>query len=100
MDIGTESDLLREIKDILDELRMIRVVMEDQLKVIAAIEAHFLHAKHSQNAQHFPDPLVWDDVRESVKRYLDKVRTMQNEGQATVNSVRMRATPWKYYPAN
>ncbi|RAH47399.1 uncharacterized protein BO95DRAFT_493259 [Aspergillus brunneoviolaceus CBS 621.78] len=81
MDIDTESDLLREIKDILDELRMIRVVMEDQLKVIAAIRAPFLCAQKSQ------DPRVWDDVRESVERYLDKVRSMQNEGQATVNSL-------------
>ncbi|RAH75043.1 uncharacterized protein BO66DRAFT_425377 [Aspergillus aculeatinus CBS 121060] len=77
MDIDTESDLLREIKDILDELRMIRVVMEDQLKVIAAIRAPFSHARMS----------VWDDVRDSVERYLDKVRSMQNEGQATVNSL-------------
>ncbi|OJJ94930.1 hypothetical protein ASPACDRAFT_127846 [Aspergillus aculeatus ATCC 16872] len=74
MDIDTESDLLREIKDILDELRMIRVVMEDQLKVIVAIGK-------------VQDSRVLGGVRESVERYLDKVQSMQNEGQATVNSL-------------
>lgn len=34
MNIDTESSLLREIKDILEELRMTELVLKDQCKVI------------------------------------------------------------------
>ncbi|RAH86813.1 hypothetical protein BO86DRAFT_394608 [Aspergillus japonicus CBS 114.51] len=77
MEIDTESGLLREIKDILDELRMIRVVWEDQLKVIEALMVRFSNV---------PRPPAWNVMREPVKRYVEKVQSMQREGEATVNS--------------
>lgn len=75
MDINIESSLLREIKDILDELRMIKLVLNDQLKVIDSLLVQ-------ENT--FID---WTVTRKYVKGYLDRVISMQEEGERTVNSV-------------
>lgn len=81
MDIDTESSLLREIKDILDELRMIGLVLNDQYKVIETLidqrpEAEDLRATQS-----------------SVFRYLRRVEEMQREGLRTVDSVAQCPSP-------
>lgn len=75
MDIDTESSLLREIKDILDELRMIKLVFIDQLEVIKTLAVQENAATGLKVA------------RKSVEMYLDKVISMQEEGERTVNSV-------------
>lgn len=77
MDIDTEFSLLREIKDILDELRMIKIVFVDQLKVLEtpAVQINTLEGRQRPAAY------------KSVEMYLDKVISMQEEGERTVNSV-------------
>lgn len=75
MDIDTESSLLREMKDILDELRMIKLVFIDQKRVIETFPV-----QESAVAD-------WTVARKSVEIYLYKVRSMQDEGERTVTSV-------------
>lgn len=64
MNIDTESSLLREIKDILDELRMTELVLKDQCKVIEKLISQLLEAARLH------------DTHSSVLRYVGRVEEM------------------------
>ncbi|OKO97800.1 hypothetical protein PENSUB_9726 [Penicillium subrubescens] len=71
--IATESYLPQEIKDIQDELRMIKAILVDQLEVIGKLFALALR-----------DPIF---KHLSVSRALDKVNAMQDEAERTPQQV-------------
>ena len=77
-DITAESTLLREIKDILDELNMISLVFEEQNKIWSKI---------SEN-QKFGIELARRD-REQVSLCHSKVKSMQKRARMTYESVRI-----------
>jgi Mg2+ and Co2+ transporter CorA len=66
LDIGQETDLLAETKDIRDELNMIKKVLEDQQHVLPALEASILEIyKDEQRGQ-----------QEVKKRFADQLKTV------------------------
>jgi Mg2+ and Co2+ transporter CorA len=66
LDIGQETDLLAETKDIRDELNMIKKVLEDQQSVIPTVEAAILDIyKDEQRNQ-----------QEVKKRFADQMKTV------------------------
>lgn len=74
-DIKMESDLLREIKDIRDELQIMTLIFKDQQQ---AIDDMIKETGTSPRIR---------DLLESITGYLRKVDTMQAQADATYDSV-------------
>ena len=79
--IKEESRLLREIKDILDELKMILMIFEEQ----AEIRESMMREK----------PFVWgpgvlrhQSILEPVSQYISKIRKLEAQAKTTYESVR------------
>jgi len=85
-DITAESTLLREIKDILDELNMISLVFEEQNKIWSKI---------SEN-QKFGIELARRD-REQVSLCHSKVKSMQKRARMTYESLKDLMDLWQKY---
>ena len=79
-DIKEESKLLREIKDILDELNMMSMVFKEQSQIQDSIKMH------NSIGDKIAGPR---SVMESVSQYIIKITTMQEQAKSTYESVRI-----------
>jgi len=77
--IKEESELLREIKDIRDELRIIAMVFEEQRHVMEGV--HNLRRKQ----QRYPSKTE-DEMVDQLLQYTRKVESMQEEAKQTYES--------------
>jgi hypothetical protein len=80
--INTESYLLREIKDIQDELRMIKFVLVDQHEVLQQLKRL---QSFSSRLGEGGSTIIAD---QSVSKALKKVNSMQHEAERTHDQVR------------
>ena len=83
MSLIEESHLLRQIKDILDELNMLSKVFKEQLYVRNSIRDA---RKSSKDRVITPKDRVFT-LMEPVQQHLDKVETMTAQARATYESV-------------
>jgi len=82
LDITEESKPLAEVKDILDEIKMIRTVLEDQLSAIALDDTNLWldDLKYDQ--------LAFGEARDMIQRTIATFSTLKTRAEAVENSVR------------
>ncbi len=83
-DIKTESKLLREIKDIQDELMMMSEIFKDQKEVMASFSSHLQGLNNS-------DYTKVNNLVDKTVAYLEKANMMQEQAKTTYTSVNLHA---------
>lgn len=73
LDIGKETSLLAEIKDIHDELNIIKIILESQTKIVTDFEAHVSEELRADGSRRATEGVVYEVRKRSreQKRLLD-----------------------------
>ncbi|KAH7122661.1 hypothetical protein B0J11DRAFT_345204 [Dendryphion nanum] len=87
LDIGAETDLLAETKDIRDELNMISKVLEDQLNVLPALELSILDIFHKEHKNQQEIKRGFRDQRKTVEMHLKDIDRMDKQAERIYKSI-------------
>lgn len=91
LDIGEETRLMREIKDIRDELNMLSMIFREQRKLLASlhktllatVEEHGGSKKVARNLNR-----LYDDALPDIIHPLQDIKTMDTQAERIYNSIR------------
>lgn len=87
LDIGAETDLLAETKDIRDELNMIKKVLEDQRNVLPDLEASItdIYREEHKNSQDVKKR--FKDLMKTIETHIRDLERMDNQAERIYKSI-------------
>ncbi|KAJ5937653.1 hypothetical protein N7454_003995 [Penicillium verhagenii] len=87
LDIGEETDLLAEIKDIKDELNMIRTVLEQQKNVLADFQEVICDTYQGQNKSQLEVKKKFKDQQRMIDMHLKDIDRMDKQAERIYHSI-------------
>ncbi|CBY00910.1 hypothetical protein IAQ61_011813 [Plenodomus lingam] len=87
LDIGAETDLLRETKDIRDELNMIAKVLDDQRNVIPDMEASILDIYHKEHRSQQDLKRRFKDMVKTIETHIKDLDRMDKQAERIYKSI-------------
>ncbi|KAH9872851.1 hypothetical protein J1614_005245 [Plenodomus biglobosus] len=87
LDIGAETALLRETKDIRDELNMIAKVLDDQRNVLPDMEASILDIYHKEHKSQQDLKRRFKDMVKTVETHMKDLDRMDKQAERIYKSI-------------
>jgi Mg2+ and Co2+ transporter CorA len=87
LDIGAETDLLAEIKDIRDELNMIGKVLEDQRNVLPDLEASIVDIYHDEGIRKVDLGKRFRDMLKTIDTHIRDLERMDIQAERIYKSI-------------
>ncbi|KAE9368720.1 hypothetical protein N431DRAFT_63393 [Stipitochalara longipes BDJ] len=87
LDIGEETDLLAETKDIRDELNMIAKVMEDQLHVLPDLQEAICDMYKDENQSQQEVKKRFRDQTKAIEVHINDLNRMDRQAERIYNSI-------------
>ncbi|KAJ5082705.1 hypothetical protein N7532_011748 [Penicillium argentinense] len=87
LDIGEETDLLAETKDIRDELNMIRTVLEHQKHVLADFQEVICEIYHGQHRSQYEVKKRFKDQQRMIDMHLKDIDRMDKQAERIYHSI-------------
>ncbi|KAJ9195999.1 hypothetical protein DTO164E3_6537 [Paecilomyces variotii] len=87
LDIGQETDLLAEAKDIRDELRMIRTVLEHQEQVLTALQDAICDIYHGEHRSQHEVKKRFKDQQRTIEMHVKDVDRMDKQAERIYASI-------------
>jgi len=87
LDIGAETDLLRETKDIRDELNMIAKVLDDQRHVIPDMEASILDIYREEHKSQQELKRRFKEMVKTIETYIKDLERMDKQAERIYKSI-------------
>ncbi|KAJ5578447.1 uncharacterized protein N7459_007411 [Penicillium hispanicum] len=87
LDIGEETDLLAEAKDIRDELNMIRTVLEHQKHVLADFQEVICEIYHGQHRSQYEVKKRFKDQQRMIDMHLKDIDRMDKQAERIYHSI-------------
>ncbi|KAJ5091390.1 hypothetical protein NUU61_006260 [Penicillium alfredii] len=87
LDIGKETDLLAETKDIRDELNMIRTVLEHQRHVLADFQEVICEIWHGQHRSQYEVKKRFKDQQRTIDMHLKDIDRMDKQAERIYHSI-------------
>ncbi|KAL1876715.1 hypothetical protein Plec18167_005123 [Paecilomyces lecythidis] len=87
LDIGQETDLLAEAKDIRDELRMIRTVLEHQEQVLLALQESICDIYHGEHRSQHEVKKRFKDQQRTIEMHVKDVDRMDKQAERIYASI-------------
>lgn len=87
LDIGQETDLLAEIKDIRDELNMIRTVLEHQKHILADFQEVICEIYYGQQRSQYEIKKRFKDQQRTIDMHLKDIDRMDKQAERIYHSI-------------
>ncbi|KAJ5819343.1 hypothetical protein N7474_004934 [Penicillium riverlandense] len=87
LDIGQETDLLAETKDIRDELNMIRTVLEHQKHVLADFQEVICEIYYAQHRSQYEVKKRFKDQQRTIDMHLKDIDRMDKQAERIYHSI-------------
>lgn len=87
LDIGAETDLLSEVKDIRDELNMIAKVLEDQRHVLPDLEMSIADIYHGENKRQMDLKRRFKDMLKTIETHIKDLERMDKQAERIYKSI-------------
>ena len=87
LDIGQETDLLAETKDIRDELNMIAKVLEDQLQVLPDLEAAICDIYQDEQISQRDVKKRFEEQLKAIKTHIKDIDRMDKQAERIYKSI-------------
>ncbi|KAF2128585.1 hypothetical protein P153DRAFT_293388 [Dothidotthia symphoricarpi CBS 119687] len=87
LDIGAETNLLAETKDIRDELNMIMKVLEDQRNVLPELELSIIDAYHKEHKSQTNLKRRFRDMLKTIETHIKDLERMDKQAERIYKSI-------------
>jgi hypothetical protein len=87
LDIGQETDLLAETKDIRDELNMIRKVLDDQLQVLPDLGAAVCEIYYNEHRSQYDVKKKFKEQIKAVELHIKDIERMEAQAERIYSSI-------------
>lgn len=87
LDIGQETDLLAETKDIRDELNMIAKVLDDQLLVLPDLQVEICDIYHNEQVSQRDVKKRFEEQLKAINTHIKDIRRMDKQAERIYKSI-------------